>query len=54
MEIPEIKQRLTIAQVLSRYNLKPDRNHRLHCPFHPDKTPAKLAGVPENQYLDLF
>ena len=26
--------------VLGHYNLKPDRNDRLHCPFHPDKTPS--------------
>ena len=40
MEIPEIKQQLTIGQVLAYYNLHPDKNHRLHCPFHPDKTPS--------------
>ncbi|HEY9123905.1 MAG TPA: CHC2 zinc finger domain-containing protein [Bacteroidales bacterium] len=40
MEIQEIKQHLTIANVLSRYNLKPDKNHRLCCPFHEDKTPS--------------
>lgn len=40
MEIPEIKSRLTLAQVLKYYNLKPDKNHRLNCPFHEDKTPS--------------
>ncbi|WP_256012521.1 CHC2 zinc finger domain-containing protein [Desertivirga xinjiangensis] len=40
MEISEIKQQLTVAQVLSYYNLKPDKNLRLHCPFHEDKTPS--------------
>lgn len=40
MEIPEIKQRLTINQVLAHYGLQPDKNHRLSCPFHPDKTPS--------------
>ena len=40
MEIPEIKKRLTIAQVLSRYDLKPDKHMRLNCPFHEDKTPS--------------
>ena len=40
MEISEIKQRLPILKVLSNYNLKPDRNNRLCCPFHPDKTPS--------------
>jgi len=40
MEISEIKQRLSILKVLSHYNLKPDKNHRLCCPFHSDKTPS--------------
>lgn len=33
MEINEIKQRLTMAMVLIRYNLKPDKRLRLCCPF---------------------
>lgn len=40
MEIQEIKQRLTMAMVLSHYNLKPDKHLRLCCPFHEDKTPS--------------
>jgi DNA primase len=40
MEIIEIKSRLTLSTVLSYYNLKPDKNLRLHCPFHEDKTPS--------------
>ncbi len=40
MEISEIKQRLPILTVLNHYHLKPDRNDRLCCPFHPDKTPS--------------
>src|ERR1700677_438878 len=40
MEIPEIKKLLPIGTVLSHYNLKPDKNDRLLCPFHPDKTPS--------------
>jgi DNA primase/energy-coupling factor transporter ATP-binding protein EcfA2 len=40
MEIPDIKQQLTIGQVLAHYHLVPDKNHRLHCPFHDDKTPS--------------
>jgi len=40
MEINEIKQQLTIDQVLNHYNLKPDKNHRLKCPWHNDKTPS--------------
>lgn len=40
MEISEIKRQLTLAQVLNHYGLKPDKNQRLHCPFHDDKTPS--------------
>ena len=40
MQIPDIKSRLTITQVLNHYNLKADRNNRLLCPFHDDKTPS--------------
>jgi DNA primase len=40
MEIQDIKQNLTLANVLHYYNLKPDKNLRLNCPFHEDKTPS--------------
>lgn len=40
MEIPEIKQRLSIHEVLQHYGLRPDSHKRLLCPFHPDKTPS--------------
>ncbi len=40
MEIVEIKTRLTLDQVLRTYSLTPDRNHRLRCPWHNDKTPS--------------
>jgi len=40
IEIQDIKQRLNILTVLSHYNLKPDRNSRLCCPLHNDKTPS--------------
>jgi len=40
MEIQEIKQQLTLATVLHYYHLKPDKQLRLNCPFHNDKTPS--------------
>jgi DNA primase len=40
MEIPDIKQQLTMANVLRHYGLKPDKHGRLNCPFHEDKTPS--------------
>ena len=40
MEIKEIKALLSIETVLKHYSLKPDKQYRLLCPFHPDKTPS--------------
>lgn len=40
MEIREIKRRLSILQVLSHYNLKPDRSNHIKCPFHEDDKPS--------------
>jgi len=40
MEIHTIKQQLTLANVLHYYNLKGDKQNRICCPFHQDKTPS--------------
>lgn len=40
MEIQEIKNRLTLAMLLQHYGLKADKQNRLKCPFHNDKTPS--------------
>ena len=40
MTIEDIKTQLTLSQVLHYYHLKPDKNLRLCCPFHEDKTPS--------------
>jgi DNA primase len=40
MEISDIKTQLSLAQVLDHYGLKPDKQGRLNCPFHEDKTPS--------------
>ncbi|MFW5879434.1 MAG: CHC2 zinc finger domain-containing protein [bacterium] len=40
MEIQEIKQQLSIQQVLSRYGHKPNRHNMINYPFHKDKTPS--------------
>jgi DNA primase len=50
MELKDIKQQLSINQVLQHYNLKPDRNNRLLCPFHPDKTPSLQIYPTTNTY----
>ena len=39
MEIAEIKNKLSIQQVLAHYGL-PIKNKHIHCPFHKDKTPS--------------
>jgi DNA primase len=50
MDIKEIKSLLTINQVLNYYNLKPDKNQRLVCPFHPDKNPSLQIYPKTNTY----
>jgi len=40
MEIQEIKNRLTLAMLLQHYGLQADKQARLKCPFHEDKTPS--------------
>ncbi|MCP4482920.1 MAG: hypothetical protein GY817_09375, partial [bacterium] len=40
MTIQEIKESLSIKEVLSHYGLKPNKNKMLNCPFHEDKTPS--------------
>src|SRR5690554_6441244 len=48
MKITEIKQRLSLSKVLQHYNLKPDKNLRLNCPFHDDKTPSMQVYAETN------
>lgn len=43
MEIQDIKNRLTIAELIKHYGLKADKQNRLKCPFHDDKTPSGVA-----------
>lgn len=40
MEIADIKNKLTISEVIKYYGLKADKQARLKCPFHEDKTPS--------------
>lgn len=48
MEIAEIKQQLTIDQVLAHYGLRPNKNQMLCCPFHHDKTPSMQVYMETN------
>jgi DNA primase len=40
MDIKEIKQRLSITQVLAHYGITAIRHKQICCPFHDDKTPS--------------
>ncbi len=40
MEIQEIKAKLTLAEVIKYYGYKADKQNRINCPFHDDKTPS--------------
>ncbi len=51
MTISEIKSRLTIQTVLDSYNLTPDRNNRLVCPWHNDKTPSLQIYPKTNTWI---
>ena len=44
--ISEIKARLRMARVLTHYDLRPDRNRHLRCPFHDDRT-ASMQVYPD-------
>ena len=48
MSIPEIKEQLSILTVLEHYNLKPNKNKMLCCPFHDDKNPSMQVYADTN------
>jgi len=49
MEISEIKQRLTLNEILNYYNLKP-KNNMLLCPFHQDSKASLQVNLEKNFY----
>jgi DNA primase len=53
MEIQDIKRQLSILTVLAKYNLKPNKNNLLNCPFHNDKT-ASLQIYPKTNSFYCF
>jgi hypothetical protein len=53
MEIQEIKKRLSIIAVLQHYNLEPDRNNHIKCPFHEDGKPS-CRVYPETNIFHCF
>ena len=50
MEITDIKQQLSLESVLQFYNLKPDKNNMLRCPFHEDNTASLQVSFSQNKY----
>lgn len=49
MEIKDIKQRLSFAEVLQHYNLQP-KNNMLKCFYHEDKTASLQVNLEKNFY----
>jgi DNA primase len=50
MDIKDIKAQLAITQVLQHYNLRADKNNKLCCPFHDDKSPSLQIYPATNTY----
>jgi DNA primase catalytic core len=50
MTIPEIKENLNLSDVLAHYNLKPNKNNMLLCPFHDDKTASLQVNLEKHFY----
>jgi len=50
MEISDIKQNLSLLQVLENYNLQPNTNNMLRCPFHEDNTASLQVNLTQNRY----
>ena len=46
----EIKAQLSIRNVLDHYGLKADKNGKMNCPFHDDKTPSMQVYEASNTY----
>jgi DNA primase catalytic core len=50
MEIADIKANLSLAQILTSYNLTADKNNMLCCPFHEDSTASLQVSFSQNRY----
>ncbi|MFK7077407.1 CHC2 zinc finger domain-containing protein [Flavobacterium oreochromis] len=50
MQINDIKQTLSLSQVLQHYNLQPNKNKMLCCPFHQDKTASLQVNLEKDFY----
>jgi len=50
MQIPDIKTHLSITTVLAHYNIKPNKNNHINCPFHQDDKPSCKIYLDTNTY----
>ena len=50
MQIPDIKNRLPILQVLAHYKIQVDKHNQIRCPFHPDDTPSCKIYLDTNTF----
>jgi len=50
MEIQDIKANLSLEQILTTYNLQPNKNNMLCCPFHQDSTASLQVSFSQNKY----
>jgi DNA primase len=50
MEIADIKANLSLAQILTSYNLTADKNNMLRCPFHEDGKASLQVSFSQNKY----
>ena len=53
MTLSSLKTQLPILRILALYGHRPDHNHMLHCPFHPDRTPS-LKVYPQTGTVYCF
>jgi len=50
MQLPDIKQKLSIQTVLKHYGLKSNRNNMLNCPFHEDRNASMKIYTNTNTF----
>lgn len=50
MEIQDIKANLSLESILQHYNLNPNKNNMLRCPFHEDNTASLQVSFSQNKY----